>query len=126
METPLSLRFASVLIVFPYPFVLMADLMSIAGEPSHGQSMSMMHIVLGNLFVYGTMAYPVVYLTCYIIWRARRSFGRGTSALVCSIPLIYFLAPFLTMLTIGYIGQRRANQAIVHTTPASLPAARPR
>jgi hypothetical protein len=123
LSPPVSLRLARVLLLFLYPFVLLADLMSLAGESSG--RVSMMQTVVMYAFIFGTLAYPVVYLICYVIWRDRRNSGREASTLVCAFPLAYLLVPVLTVGVIGYSKQRQANRAIAPANPSSLPTSQP-
>ena len=121
--TPASLRLGWGLLWIFYPFVLLADLMSLAGHPS-GSTPSLMQSVLANTFLFGTMAYPVALLVCYVIWRGRNNSGRETSSLVCAFPLIYLLIPVLMMVALSNTQQRQSHRSITPANPSSLPSSR--
>ena len=120
--TPVSLRLGWVALWIIYPFVLLADMMSLAGQPSGNASA--MQIVAAKAFLWGTLAYPIVLLICYVIWRDRNSSGRKTSSLICAFPLLYLLIPILTVVAMA----NRPRPQTPRTTPAppsSLPTSQP-
>jgi len=48
-----------------YPFVALADVMSLGGE--HTRNVSAFFIVASRIFLYGSLAYPIVLIPCYLI-----------------------------------------------------------
>ncbi|AAN57299.1 hypothetical protein HRJ35_00585 [Shewanella oneidensis MR-1] len=73
-----------------YPFVLLASLMGLAGQSK--VKVHWFYWLMNKSFLWGTIAYPVVYLPCY--WLAR---GGNSPAifLYAAIPLVYLLILYL-------------------------------
>jgi hypothetical protein len=70
-----------------YPFVVIADLMSLAGhrDGAETQSLAVMHTL-----IYSTLAYPVVYVLCVVLTRLAVSRRHNAISIVTSaFPMIY-------------------------------------
>ena len=81
------------LLLLLYPFVLLADVMGLAGFKS-GAPLTL-EVVTIYIFYLGTLAYPVIYLPSLIITMVMRAKDKELAGLVFSIlPLIYLLIIF--------------------------------
>ena len=59
--------------LFIYPFVALADFMSLAGQPSGHDSPQSIHAA--KVFIYSTLAYPLVLLASFLV--TKNSTKRG-------------------------------------------------
>ena len=75
------------LVLLMYPIILLADVMSLAGDTRNGPVP-----FAAQAFLYSSLAYPLVYVPCVLGWFILRRLDRQDVALrVSGIPLFYLL-----------------------------------
>jgi hypothetical protein len=94
-NTASFLKLGGVLLLI-YPFVLVADVMSLGAEPtpaSHPPAFLLK--LIGYSFLYGTMAYPAVYIPCYLLSDKETKRSHDKAALYWSVaPILYLVVLF--------------------------------
>ena len=73
-----------------YPFVLLANIMALAGHRSGDEPIIL--LLPGFAFVLGTTAYPLVYILCVVAAIAYMKKARGAAAVACSTAPLAYLA----------------------------------
>jgi hypothetical protein len=77
--------------LFFYPFIVLADVMSFAAPPPHDPTT--LSAILFLIFLYGTLAYPVVYIPCLIVARMALKRNKETALFWFStVPALYIMA----------------------------------
>jgi hypothetical protein len=77
--------------LFIYPFLLIANVMSLAGEPSHNP-VSLALRLSSQGFLWSSTLYPVVYVGCAIMSVIQSQWGDGRTAERCALlPLLYLV-----------------------------------
>lgn len=72
-----------------YPFLLLANVMSLAGERTPGDGKAWL---ASRLFLWSSTAYPLVFMACFALAWAAQGRGDGKRALALSVlPLAYLL-----------------------------------
>jgi hypothetical protein len=88
-----------------YPFVLLADVMGLAGH-NPDVPLKFVDIVMIACLYYGTLAYPIVYLPCLILAIIMRAKSKDVATFVFSIlPLVYLIVigiPIACVLITGH------------------------
>jgi len=75
-----------------YPFVALADLMSLAGDTRGSVGLSKLTLITAKIFLYGSLAYPLVFFPCRDL--AKRSLNSGheqDAVKISAIPVLYVL-----------------------------------
>lgn len=82
--------FLGLLPVLIYPFIVLADAMSLAASQS--ENANTLSAKLGLGFLYGTLAYPAVYIPCSIFSRmALKKKKEAVSLWFSTVPILYLI-----------------------------------
>ncbi len=93
MSLPIPVRFGLFFLFLIYPFLLLADVMSLAGQPSpSSNAAATTQKIAARTFMYSSLAYPLVYIPCVVAWNMLKNANREDAARkVSAIPLFYLI-----------------------------------